>query len=75
MDNITVDDFWDGCVVWEYVMKYSDCGIVNIQAIKRPFILYREIDKGKNKGKIKVVLLGDQVIVSKNNIERYPKGE
>jgi len=56
-------------------MKYSDCGLVHLKATKRPFLSYRQIKKGKDKGKVEIVLLGDKIKVLRGDIERYPKGE
>ena len=55
-------------------MKFSDCGKFWI-GNTRPFTKFREITKGKNKGKIEVTLPECKLIINKNQIERYPKGE
>ena len=55
------------------IMKYYDTGEVWIKGKRRPFLSYREIKKGKNKGKIELYLLKNKIIVSANDVERYPK--
>jgi len=56
-------------------MNYYDAGEVWVNGKRRQFATYREIMKGRNKGKLEVTFFGDKKIVSKNDIERYPKGE
>jgi len=64
-----------GCMDGGVNVRYSDCGIVHLKAIKRPFIAHREIKKGKDKGKIRLTLLSKEITVNKASIERYPKEE
>lgn len=55
-------------------LRFSDCGKFWI-GNTRPFTKYREIKKGTNKGKIEITLPECKVIINKNQIERWPKGE
>ena len=56
-------------------MKYYDTGEVWIKGKRRPFLAYREIKRGKDKGKVEIVLLGGKIKVNTGDISRYPKGE
>ena len=55
-------------------MKLNDCGMVIIgkQQYKRPFIEWREIRKGKHRGKIEVTLLSRKFVINKSDVERFP---
>jgi len=63
-----------GCMDGGVNVRYSDCGKVWI-GNTRPFTKWREISKGKDKGRIRVTLLSKEITVNKANIERYPKEE
>jgi len=56
-------------------LNYYDTGEVWVKGKRRQFASYREIMRGKNKGKIEITFFGKKLITSKNNIGRYPKEE
>ena len=38
----------------------------------RPFVEYREIMKGRNKGKLEITLSKHKVIIDKDSVRRWP---
>jgi len=54
-------------------MNYSAAGWAWVKGKKRPFVLYHEIVKGRDKDKIRITLLGRGVIISKRAVESWPE--
>ena len=50
-------------------------GWVWIRGQQRPILSAREIKRGKNKGKIEVVLAQQKKIVNESDIVKWPEGE
>jgi len=63
-----------GCNFDGGTMKYSDCGWAWVKEQQRPFVYWKEIQRGKHKGMLRLTL-DVKVIVPKNAIIQYPKEE
>jgi len=56
-------------------MANTKYGWVWVMGQQRPFTKYTEIEKGRNKGKIKVFFAAGTAIVRRDNIKVWPEEE
>jgi len=54
-------------------MKLREAGLAWIDGKQRPFLKWKQITKGRNKGKIEIILGERRVRIFREYITRWPK--